>query len=112
MKTLKINRDKLNEKITEAVNDMCGFDWNGWGIDVIIDPESGEIFNSAKNSGNQVYASSKCMLTVEAWQFDKEEYADKSDHSYANVNWYMERFESGEVGYLDDLRDLFVIEFE
>lgn len=111
MKSLKIDREKLNEVVTEAVKDMVNFDWSGWKIDILISDES-EIWSSAKNTNN-VYPNSNLLFSVEAWNFDEEEseYADENDAVYFTTNQYIEWFESGQIGYLNELQDKFEVDF-
>lgn len=109
MKTLKIDREKLNEVISEAVKDMINFDWSGWKIDILITKES-EIFASAKNTNN-VYPESFVLLSINPWEFEEGEFADENDAIYSEANTYFEWFESGEIGYLSELNDEFDVEF-
>lgn len=105
----KINTEKLNDIVTEASKEMINFSWSGWGIDILID-DDGQIWSSAKNSGNMVYQNSNILFTVEAFEFNEDDYADESDAIYENTNQLIEWFTSGEYGYLNNLHEKFNVE--
>ena len=65
MKTLKINREKLEEVTKEAVREMLDFEWSGWKIDILID-EEGNITSSAKNTNNS-YTYMEVLFSVSGW---------------------------------------------
>ena len=110
MKKLVINREELNKVVSEAVDEMINFSWNGWGIDILIN-EKGDIWSSAKNSGNMVYIESYPLLRVESWTFGENDWADESDASYNETNKLIDGFESKDLGHLDDLQNVFDVEF-
>ena len=79
MKTIKVNEKKLKKEIRKAVSEMKGFSWSGWKIDVLLDPETGNVWRSCKNTNNayttsipllSVYSHDEKILNETEWQFN------------------------------------------
>lgn len=79
MKTIKVNEKKLKKAIRKAVSEMKGFSWSGLKIDVLLDPETGKVWRSCKNTNNayinsipllSVYSHDGKIMDETEWQFN------------------------------------------
>ena len=109
MKTLKIDREKLEEVTKSAVREMLDFEWSGWKIDILID-EEGEITCSSKNTNN-VYMYAHVLFSVSEWSTECSYMCEDNEAIDQECSEYIRYFEQKDLGYLTELEEKYNIEF-
>lgn len=110
MTTIKINLEKLEEKVRETVEQMNDCGWDGWKSDVCVNGETGEFFSSEAYSGYRYYTNPMVfpLIHVRHWKFDEENDFDLNEKIDNDTYWYMEEFKNKLDRTFEDIE--FVIE--
>lgn len=110
MTTIKINLEKLEEKVRETVEQMNDCGWEGWESDVCINGKTGDFFSSEAYSGGRYYTNPMVfpLISVQYWKFDEENDFDLDEKINDHTNWYMENFKDNFDRSFEDVE--FIIE--
>lgn len=108
MKTLKIDRERLEELTTKAVTDMINFSWSGWKIDILVDND-GKLWRSAKNTNN-VYPESIVLFSIAPVEYVEDDYYTEDDCVANEVSEYMSEFEGNIAGNMTLFQEFYNVE--
>jgi hypothetical protein len=100
MKTIIINRQSLESKLTEAYQKALDFDWTGWRIPIYLDEETGQCsLGGWLSISSWVPDKHELPINVVTWNMEEMgfENPDDEDLNYElndKVNWYIDLLES------------------
>ena len=98
METINVRKEEIKKAIKLALKEVENR-WNGWGIDITINPINGDVLLSDYNNGNVVYNNCKkfCRVkTEDRKKLTRKQFEEEADTIY----FYSIQYFQETIGYL------------